>query len=79
MITDRWWLNCKIDGTGVLLHDRKAADPFARNVAREHPGVVNELFAMAKQDAKGGFPDWLMETARKQADAPGCSDLAARV
>lgn len=78
VITDRWWLNCKVDGTGVLLHDLKAAEPFARNVARENPGAVNELFALAKQDAKGGFPDWLVEVARKQADAPGCSDLAAR-
>ena len=78
VITDRWWLNCKVDGTGVLLHDLKAADPFAANVAKKKPAVVNKLFAQAKEDAGGGFPEWLIELARKQADAPGCSDLAAR-
>jgi arylsulfatase A-like enzyme len=78
VITERWWLNCKVDGTGVLLHDRRAADPFARNVAAEHPDVVNSLFATAAADARGGFPQWLMDLARDQADAPGCSDLASR-
>lgn len=78
VITDRWWLNCKADGTGVILHDRQAESPFTRNVADEYPDVVNELFALAKEDAGGGFPDWILELARNQADAPGCSDLAAR-
>jgi len=78
VITDRWWLNCKVDGTGILLHDLDAAEPFARNVARENSGVVNQLFALAKEDAGGSFPEWLIEIARTQADAPGCSDLAAR-
>jgi len=78
VITDRWWLNCKVDGTGILLHDLDAAEPFARNVARESSGVVNQLFALAKEDAGGSFPEWLIEIARTQADAPGCSDLAAR-
>jgi len=79
VITDRWWLNCKVDGTGILLYDLEAAEPFARNVARENSGVVNQLFALAKEDAGGSFPEWLIEIARTQADAPGCSDLAARV
>ena len=78
VITDRWWLNCKVDGTGILLHDLEAAEPFARNVARENSGVVSQLFALAKEDAGGSFPEWLIEIARTQADAPGCSDLAAR-
>jgi len=78
VITDRWWFNCKMDGTGVLLHDLAAKDPFAKNVADEHRDVVDSLFALAKRDAGGQFPDWLVELARKQADAPGCSDLAAR-
>jgi len=78
VITDRWWLNCKIDGTGVLLHDLKASEPFAGNTAEENPDVVNHLFAQAREDAKGSFPDWLIDIATKQADAPGCSDLAAR-
>jgi arylsulfatase A-like enzyme len=78
VITDKWWFNCKADGTGVLLHDLKASDPFARNVGDEHPDVVDNLFAQAKEDAGGGFPGWILELARNQADAPGCSDLAAR-
>jgi arylsulfatase A-like enzyme len=78
VITDRWWLNCKADGTGVLLHDLKEAEPFAKNVAGENAETVNKLFTLAKADATGGFPEWILELARSQKDAPGCSDLAAR-
>jgi len=78
VITDRWWLNCKADGAGVLLYDLKSSDPFAQNVAAAHPEVVNKLFGLAKEDARGGFPEWILELARNQSDAPGCSDLAAR-
>ena len=78
VITDKWWFNCKADGTGVLLYDLHVGDPFARNVADEHPGVVNELFAQVIEDAGGSFPDWIIKLAQSQADAPGCSDLAAR-
>jgi len=78
VITDRWWFNCKMDGTGVLLRDLEAADPFAGNVAAENREVVDRLFAQAKEDAGGGFPEWLVELARNAKDAPGCSDLAAR-
>ena len=78
VITDRWWLNCKVDGTGVLLYDLTAAEPFARNAAQDNPDIVEHLFAQAKEDAGGSFPDWLIEIAKRQADAPGCSDLAAR-
>ena len=78
VITDHWWFNCKVDGTGVMLYDLAAEDPFARNVADDHDGVVKELFDIAGADAEGGFPAWLIDLARNQADAPGCSDLAAR-
>jgi arylsulfatase A-like enzyme len=78
VITERWWFNCKVDGTGVLLYDLNAPDPFTENVAQEHLHITSRLFAQAKEDAGGSFPDWLIELARKQADAPGCSDLAAR-
>jgi len=78
VITDRWWLNCKVDGTGVLLYDLKAAKPFAGNVAEKHADVVKQLFAKAKEDASGGIPDWLMDLAKSQSDAPGCSALASR-
>ena len=78
VITDRWWLNYKVDGTGVLLYDLKSSNPFAKNVADDNPETVNSLSVMSKEDAKVSFPDWLIDLARKQTDAPGCSDLAAR-
>ena len=79
VITRKWWFNCKADGTGSLLHDLEVDDPFASNIADEHPDVAQELFDQAKADAEGGFPDWIIELARNQADAPGCSDLACRL
>lgn len=78
VVTNKWWFNCKVDGTGVVLHDLSAGDPFAENVAADNQDVVDELFGKAAEDAVGGFPDWLLEVAKNQADAPGCSDLAAR-
>ena len=79
VITPKWWYNGKVDGSGALLHDLEKDDPFAQSEANEHPDVVNELHSMAVQDAKGDYPEWLVDLARNQADAPGCSDLAARV
>ena len=78
VITDKWWLNYKVDGTGVLLYDLSASAPFGRNVASEYPNVVDELVAQAEEDAGGSFPGWIVELAQNQADAPGCSALAAR-
>ncbi len=78
IVTERWWLNCKADGSGVLLHDLTAADPFEANVADQNRAIVDELFGTATRDANGGFPNWILELARGQADAPGCSELAAR-
>ena len=68
VITDRWWFNSKCDGTGVLLYDLKAAEPFARNVAPEHVDVVERLFAQAKEDAGGSFPDYRKQ---RRTDAIG--------
>jgi arylsulfatase A-like enzyme len=78
VITKKWWFNCKADGTGSLLYDLEADDPFTENVADEHPDVVRGLFAVALEDAGGDFPGWIVELAKNQADAPGCSNLAAR-
>jgi arylsulfatase A-like enzyme len=78
VVAGPWWLNCKVDGTGALLYNLQAADPFTANAAPDHPDVVNGLFALAREDAQGGFPDFLIELACNQADAPGCSDLVAR-
>lgn len=57
VVTDRWWFNCKMNGTGVLLHDLKATEPFAHNVAAENTDAVNRLFALALQDARN-VPAW---------------------
>jgi len=78
VVTNRWWFNGKVDGSGALLYDLDAPDPFARSVAEEHREVSETLFHMAADDAGGPFPDWLLDMARKQENAPGCSDLAAR-
>ena len=78
VIDERWWLNVKIDGTGAFLYDLKAPAPREKNVADENQAVVQRLFRLAVDDARGGFPDYLMELARTQTDAPGCSELATR-
>ena len=78
VIDGRWWLNCKVDGTGVLLHDTTAPNPFAVNVADDHRDVVRKLFAAAMADAGESVPEYLLEMAKAQADDPGCSSLAAR-
>lgn len=78
VVTDRWWFNGKVDRTGALLYDLAAPQPFARSVVNENRQVALDLFAKAEQDAQGGIPEWLIGLARRQADAPGCSDLAAR-
>ncbi len=78
VVNDNWWFNAKANGKGAFLHDVTAAEPFARNLADDHPDVVRELFQVAVEDAGGGFPDWIMDLAESEADAPGCSALAAR-
>jgi hypothetical protein len=78
VITDRWWFNGKIDGSGALLRDLNDPDPFARNVAEEHPEVTRELFAKAQEDARGGFPDWLFDMCRDHPNLPESSDLLVR-
>ena len=78
VINDCWWLNCKVDGTGVILYDLKEAEPFTKNVADGNAETVNQLYALAKADATGGFPDWLLERVRNQEDAPGSSKVTAR-
>ena len=76
VIDDNWWLNCKVNGSGVLLYDLNASDPFEKNVADEHRDVAERLFKLALDDAKGGVPDYLIEMAGTEEDVPGCSELA---
>jgi arylsulfatase A-like enzyme len=78
VVNDRWWLNLKVDATGPFLYDLRAEEPRENNLADEHPDIVSRMFAQAVNDAQGGFPDYLLELARSQSDAPGCSELAAR-
>ncbi len=78
VVNDKWWFNCKVNGKGAFLHDLAAEDPFGRNLADENPDVIKQLFDVATEDAGGSYPDFLVELAEKQKDAPGCSDLAAR-
>lgn len=75
VITDKWWFNCKIDGSGVLLYDLKTGKPFDTNIAGQHQDVVNELWAVAKKDAGGSFPEHLIAFAGKQADAPASTGV----
>ena len=78
VVTDRWWFNAKVDGSGVFLHDLQAAAPFERNVADDNRAIVDALFQRARADAGGEFPEWLQKLALDEADAPGCSAMAAR-
>ena len=78
VITPKWWFNSTVLGTQCLLHDMTSSEPFTENLAPEHLDVATSLFETAKADAQGGFPEWLLELARRGADAPGCSVLAAR-
>ena len=77
LVTERWWFNCKVDGSGPLLHDRTHPDPFAENLAPDEPGLVRELFEQGRADGGGSFPDYLLAQAASTADSPGCSPLAA--
>ena len=78
VIDDRWWMNCKVDGTGVFLHDLAAGDLMAENLADTHREQVQRLYALGVDDAGGAFPDYLLKLAGGASDAPGCSALAAR-
>ena len=62
----------------LVYHIRRQVDNPESNMADDRPDVVQRLFRAAVDDARGGFPEYLMELARSQRDAPGCSELAAR-
>jgi arylsulfatase A-like enzyme len=78
VITKKWWFNCKVNGKGAFLYDLEHPEPFQENMADTNPEVVKELFDVAKHDAGGNFPAFLIELADKKKDAAGCSELAAR-
>lgn len=81
VVSPQWWLNAKVDGTGAFLYPRNgvqiASTEFGKNVADANPGVVADLFGRAVAEARGGFPNFLIEEAANTENAPGCSPLAA--
>jgi arylsulfatase A-like enzyme len=77
VINDRWWLSCKLDGTGPILHDLESAEPFSVNAAEQNQETVNALFSLAMEDAVGGFPEGLLRYAKNLQNAPGSSDVPA--
>ncbi len=77
VITDKWWLNCKVNGKGAFLYNLENSDSFRKNVADSNPEVGTKLFKLALDDAGGRFPDYLLNMANDDIDAPGCSELVA--
>jgi len=78
VIDDHWWLNCKIDGRGPFLYDLARDPALEKNVGDERPEEVKRLYRLGVEDAGGDFPDYLKAICANDADAPGCSALAAR-
>lgn len=78
VIDHNWWLNCKVNGRGVFLWDLNAQEPFHNNVADDNPDTVKKLFNYGVADAGNKFPEYILNLANKEADAPGCSELVAR-
>jgi arylsulfatase A-like enzyme len=78
VINKKWWFNAKIDGRGPFLYDLRSDPHCRRNVADDHPRVLNRLYALGVEDAGRGFPEYLGKIAAQAGDAPGCSALAAR-
>lgn len=78
VVDDNWYFNSKVDGTGAFLFDIKSDPRLEHNILDRHPEEAKRLYKLAVEDAEGGFPEFLMELCRTQADAPGCSSLAAR-
>lgn len=77
VVNDDWWFNSKIDGRGAFLHRGTRPEIGAPNVASENPDVAKAMFELGQQDAKGGFPAYLLEWTKSFADASGCSPFAA--
>lgn len=77
VIDESWWFNSKIDGSGAFLYDSRSPAVDVPNVAERHPDVAQALYRRAVEDAKGGFPEYLLRMCALHGDAPGCSPLAA--
>jgi arylsulfatase A-like enzyme len=78
VINDRFWFNSKIDATGPFLYDRKSDPKMKKNVADDQREESARMYRLGLADAGGKFPEYLRKICSEQADAPGCSALAAR-
>lgn len=78
VITDKWWLNCRVNGKGAFLFDLNSEDCFTKNVAGTNPDIVRELFNISVEDAGGSIPQYLITLADNEKDVPGCSALALK-
>ena len=47
-------------------------------MADGHRDVVQRHYAQGLEDSEGEFPEYLLQLADSETDAPGCSALAAR-
>ncbi len=79
VIENEWWLNCRVNGKGSFLYNPKKDPGMKKNVADANRDTINRLFSLAVKDAGGKFPDYIMESAEKAEDIPGCSAVAAKV
>lgn len=78
VVDDRFWFNSKIDGSGAFLYNLADEPGTAANVADKLRDEAKRLYRLGVEDAGGRFPDYLQALCANQADAPGCSALAAR-
>ena len=69
VITDRWWFNGKIDGTGIFLYDLQTLDPFEHNLAPDYPEVARNCLKLQTRTHAEAFRDWLIDMAHQEADA----------
>jgi arylsulfatase A-like enzyme len=75
VVRDNWWMNCKIDGKGAFLYDLDSEDAFKKNLVAENMELAKKMFELAKQDANGPYPDFLMGRAINHKNWPGGVDL----
>jgi len=78
VIDDRFWFNSKIDSSGAFLYDLADDPAMTVNLADRRRDEAKRLYGLGVEDADGGFPEYLRGNCARQADAPGCSALAAR-
>ncbi|UCC69531.1 MAG: sulfatase [Armatimonadota bacterium] len=70
-IDSQWWCNDVFWGANPLLYDIQSDPALTRNLAAEHPEVVQKALKMFENDAGGEFPDWLRGWQRM----PGCTPI----